>query len=622
MGWSEKDLCIKCDRGGKILACSESRTSRCPIVVHEKCMGFQAYFDDGGDFYCPYCLYRQTTAELHKALEVAMLKKQALSTFLDKEVLNGEKLLSQPSDVLQSINVHHSMDNNCDNDALLAVGHRTECGPVVADGCKSSDEQVAIQEGLRAVEDGEGMEAEHNSVVDDDKIDKHAEDPQEDDHPNEIPERERKAMKNDQQILAENDLGVEDIQDDGYLNETPERQKTTRRRANKLLAESEPDVDYEVLERDDENHQEDGRASQLQERGNKTKEKTKRDKKTRKNAKQVLTKNEQLQNSDVEDRPEDGHLCDIPDRENKVRRISKRMLAEDEPEVDEEQLAKDVDGGHPSEIPDSVKKTRRKSKRKLAEDEPEVVDKVLNKDVEDCHLREIPDKEEKMRRRSKRKLAEYVLEVDEQQIDKDIEGGHLSDTPVSEKDVRRKSKRRLAEDEPEIDDEQLDEECNLREITENEDNVKKKSLKMQTERKENEAGGAESGAVSTRSKCILKKSETEDEPLNSDPKKRSSGSTYATTKVSNLNGETNEPIKLLALEHSTWQRSPIPNGRRKKLMWSEEEEEMLKEGVHKFSTTANKNIPWRKILDFGRHVFDGTRTPVDLKDKWRTLWAK
>ena len=49
---------------------------------------------------------------------------------------------------------------------------------------------------------------------------------------------------------------------------------------------------------------------------------------------------------------------------------------------------------------------------------------------------------------------------------------------------------------------------------------------------------------------------------------------------------------------------------------------MLQEGVQKFSNTTNKNLPWRKILEFGRHVFEGTRTPVDLKDKWRNILAK
>ncbi|KAJ7964644.1 Homeodomain-like protein with RING/FYVE/PHD-type zinc finger domain [Quillaja saponaria] len=63
------------------------------------------------------------------------------------------------------------------------------------------------------------------------------------------------------------------------------------------------------------------------------------------------------------------------------------------------------------------------------------------------------------------------------------------------------------------------------------------------------------------------------------------------------------------------------NAKRKRLNWTEGEEDMLKEGVFKFSI-GNQKIPWRKILEFGCNVFDVTRTPVDLKDKWRNITAK
>ncbi len=49
---------------------------------------------------------------------------------------------------------------------------------------------------------------------------------------------------------------------------------------------------------------------------------------------------------------------------------------------------------------------------------------------------------------------------------------------------------------------------------------------------------------------------------------------------------------------------------------------VLQEGVHHFSASAKKNVPWRKILDLGRHKFHKSRTPADLKDKWRNMTAK
>lgn len=58
--------------------------------------------------------------------------------------------------------------------------------------------------------------------------------------------------------------------------------------------------------------------------------------------------------------------------------------------------------------------------------------------------------------------------------------------------------------------------------------------------------------------------------------------------------------------------------KRKRLKWTEMEEETLRAGVEKYSD-GSKNLPWRTILDFGHGKFDATRTPGDLKDKWRNI---
>ncbi|BBG99861.1 Homeodomain-like protein with RING/FYVE/PHD-type zinc finger domain [Prunus dulcis] len=62
----------------------------------------------------------------------------------------------------------------------------------------------------------------------------------------------------------------------------------------------------------------------------------------------------------------------------------------------------------------------------------------------------------------------------------------------------------------------------------------------------------------------------------------------------------------------------LPNGKRKKLNWTGEEVEMLKEGVRIYKAKGKK-IPWTQILEFGHNVFHITRLPADLKDKWRNL---
>ncbi|XP_024007476.1 uncharacterized protein LOC18012459 isoform X2 [Eutrema salsugineum] len=57
--------------------------------------------------------------------------------------------------------------------------------------------------------------------------------------------------------------------------------------------------------------------------------------------------------------------------------------------------------------------------------------------------------------------------------------------------------------------------------------------------------------------------------------------------------------------------------KRKRLFWTQAEEEMLRVGVQNFP--GFRNIPWRKILEFGRDVFHDDRVPSDLKDKWKNM---
>lgn len=70
-------------------------------------------------------------------------------------------------------------------------------------------------------------------------------------------------------------------------------------------------------------------------------------------------------------------------------------------------------------------------------------------------------------------------------------------------------------------------------------------------------------------------------------------------------------------KHYTYPTIPLP--RRKKVTWTAEEEEILKKGVKRFSCVGDKNVPWTKILEFGGSVFQKSRNPVDLKDKWRNM---
>ncbi|GER29555.1 PHD finger protein 21A [Striga asiatica] len=63
----------------------------------------------------------------------------------------------------------------------------------------------------------------------------------------------------------------------------------------------------------------------------------------------------------------------------------------------------------------------------------------------------------------------------------------------------------------------------------------------------------------------------------------------------------------------------IPQLRRKRIPWTIEEEEKLKEGMRVHCSPHDKLIPWQKILEYGAGVFHQCRSTVDLKDKWRNL---
>ncbi|KAL4575656.1 hypothetical protein LXL04_022507 [Taraxacum kok-saghyz] len=72
---------------------------------------------------------------------------------------------------------------------------------------------------------------------------------------------------------------------------------------------------------------------------------------------------------------------------------------------------------------------------------------------------------------------------------------------------------------------------------------------------------------------------------------------------------------------------PIPQRRRVPVPWTQLEEDTLKllvvalqKWMEKLSGGGEGGfIPWRRILELGVSVFQKSRTPADLKDKWRNM---
>lgn len=75
------NVCLKCDKsGGKLLTCYEND---CPVVVHEGCLGSEPKFDEVGNFYCPYCVYKRAVQVVIEAGRKVVSAEKILFKFLN-----------------------------------------------------------------------------------------------------------------------------------------------------------------------------------------------------------------------------------------------------------------------------------------------------------------------------------------------------------------------------------------------------------------------------------------------------------------------------------------------------------------------------------------------------------
>ncbi|KAI4305575.1 hypothetical protein L6164_028935 [Bauhinia variegata] len=84
----DRNICLACNEGGEVLVCSEIG---CPVSLHSKCIGGEPSFDNMGNFFCPYCQYKRAVAEVNELKNKALIEKKALSKFLCKNEVTGDK---------------------------------------------------------------------------------------------------------------------------------------------------------------------------------------------------------------------------------------------------------------------------------------------------------------------------------------------------------------------------------------------------------------------------------------------------------------------------------------------------------------------------------------------------
>lgn len=492
MSLSEKDSCIKCDKGGKLLSCSDSS---CPIVVHEKCMGVKAEFDDVGNFYCPYCLYRRVTEELCRAREKALSRKKALSSFIDLDMVNGESL-AYGSRRLEEKEIRRSSETVKENDI-----HRYDYSAVHID--EASVHKNLVQKDMEKVS----------------------------------PECATSASPSNRMPGA----------NAGQGNCNKQRKLVGQ------LTLCEPVV---ACGNDGTCSEEEGTTQQFE-------------------------------------------MVEIRVDQHKNQLADNHSNSDEDPPSGEHHLGKSTEAGKErvgdefsssTENAESVAKPSEKN-------EDETSGEVEMEDECDSVNHHIGDSPGAVPQEAGHDLFSPAKDV--------TYDAKSSDGNVEVHSGKEETEEQAEESISSFDsDAALPQQCRGRRnagavevITPDSDpNSDARHVRINTRRRDL-IDGLRSSTRNRSSRLRSVAAETEDNSPLSEIKKRKQPSAAV-------------------------QRNLLPNLRRKKLPWNEDEVEMLQEGVQKFSTTVNKNIPWRKILEFGRHVFHGTRNPQDLKDKWRNTLPK
>lgn len=444
----EQEICIKCDKGGKLLICSESG---CLIAVHENCMGCLPRFDDVGNFCCPYCLYRQATAETCAARERALLAEKALLIYMDKE-------------------------KNKDNQNKQKTG--------TAKGKEPASSTAAGN--LRCGESENRMKS-NNIRNQSAQLEK-------------TPNGVAAVCTTNTSPSKETDTPILNEKDDGCRDQHGQSHSDQR-----MLVEHRTHPEVMIAYADGVSSREEGKSHQFEtlEVGNIVK----------------VEYHEEV----------DDFQCERPIEYLQQAGYSRASHVEGEITLSD---AVDLSG---------------KGKRKNAEAQEVNGGKIIKEEPMQEHVQETT-------------LALTVPEPSflvHEEFDIDLE---TTSSIVEEYEnvaiLRRHLKDKYKQS---VHSQSVD--------------LPRRLLPLEL---------VTSEAKSDKILCIKSR-------------------------------QIKDPSKPI---------SNVPCGGGRRIKWRREEEEILKAGVEKYSHMINKNLPWKKILDFGRGVFDVSRTPADLKGKWRNILAK
>ncbi|XP_010252970.1 PREDICTED: uncharacterized protein LOC104594379 isoform X2 [Nelumbo nucifera] len=515
---TEEGVCLKCAEGGQVLMCS---SNDCPVVVHENCLGYPANFDNIGNFYCPFCLYKHVTVEFNEIKKKVYLAKKALCRFLgtnlsvrldeigkqvdtsitchannarfrEEEIIPEEDRLNT---LLNKANMHGNgtveneadvsiEDTNSDGETHDVLTERKQDKPKML----KDNQHLTVEEQMPAESNTAGKRNVSSTTVK---------------HMQQMDHNLRNFVEDHLQKVTSIAQSGEDLpcrEDFPFLSDTFDKCSTKRKRNHSNTFEG-----YRYI----------------------------REAEQKRHVKFCAT-------SENSNSPCEGTICAVINDNDHLTEAEEQMQVKGNIEhkgsssLSKGEHEQKVDCQTKRNVEDQLKKEQ--STAHYGDNDPNM--------VEEDHIRE-----------DERQPCEKANVWSRNRI------LPCRDTETLPSDSDRYSAQR----------------------------IKKAILQPQIYDQPEEPS--------------LKASSLVDENAEDQNRKAIAS---------------NKSIKYQrAANHSP--SSSFSNSRRKKLPWKAEEEETLKKGVQMFSTTVNKNIPWRKILEFGANVFDGTRTPVDLKDKWKNI---
>ncbi|XP_019165712.1 PREDICTED: uncharacterized protein LOC109161675 [Ipomoea nil] len=112
----ELNLCVKCNKDGKLLVCS---SETCPVMVHDSCLGSVPILDKAGGFYCPFCAYSQAISKYLEVKKKVPHARNDLKSFFGLGIKQSPKHLSPRSGKLRQ-NRPQQDDESSENDVTIS----------------------------------------------------------------------------------------------------------------------------------------------------------------------------------------------------------------------------------------------------------------------------------------------------------------------------------------------------------------------------------------------------------------------------------------------------------------------------------------------------------------------